>query len=440
MPRYVIIGTGVAGIAAAEAIRNQDESGEILLIGNEPHGYYSRPGLAYLITNEIPESQLYPYEKSDLQRLKSRWLQTKITKIHPQEQFIETGEGKHIRFDKLLLAPGAFAAVPKIPGINLQGVVKLDDLNDARIIIKRTRKARRAVVVGGGITALEIVEGLRARGVKTHYLLRRDRFWGSVLDETESKIVEQRLVKEGVKIHYNSEVEQIIGKGNKVHAVRKTDGSLIKCGIFAFAIGTRPRKHLAETAGIHTDRGILVNEFLQTNNANIFAAGDVAQVFDPFSGETILDSLWGPARMQGQAAGFNMTGQSTPYHKGIPYNVTRLAGRTTTIVGAGGGGEVDDLESIARGESETWRRIPDEIASQSNFDVNRIRLMVAKDKLVGAIVMGDQTLSQYLQHIVSQEVDISPIREQLLQPNAPIADLICNFWIPRREQYAVRGA
>src|SRR3990170_8790953 len=152
--------------------------------------------------------------------------------------------------------------------------------------------------------------------------------WNNVLDETESRIVEHRLKEEGVKIHYHSELAEILDRRGRVSAVRTQDGRYIECELVAIAIGIRPRKELAEASGLETDRGILVNEFLQTSQPDIFAAGDVAQVYDPFMGKSILDSLWGPAREQGHIAGLNMFGQWTIYVKTIAFNVTRLAGLT----------------------------------------------------------------------------------------------------------------
>lgn len=436
MSRYVIIGTGAAGVSAAEAIRSQDQSSEITLISEEPDGYYSRPGLAYFLTNEIPEDFLYPFDKKDFKRLNLRVVQSCIVNIFPQDHMVASHDKKKLSYDKLLIAVGATANLPNLPGIDLRGVVKLDDLKDTRNIIKLSKKARTAVVVGGGITALELVEGLRARKVKTHYFLRKDRYWGNVLDETESKIVESRLKKEGVRIHYRTEVEEVLGKNGRVVGVRTKDGKVIKCGIAAFAIGIRPRTQLAESSRIEIDRGILVNEYMQTNFPDIYAAGDVAQVFDPASGRAILDSLWWPARKQGHIAGLNMTGQEKKYYKDVPFNVTRLAGLTTTIIGNVGTASDDDLVGIARGDSETWRRIPDAIASQSNFDVNRLRLMVGETTLLGAIVMGDQKISQYLQNIIVQKIDISPIKRQLLHPDSSIADVIIDFWASRSSEHA----
>jgi NADPH-dependent 2,4-dienoyl-CoA reductase/sulfur reductase-like enzyme len=154
----------------------------------------------------------------------------------------------------------------------------------------------------------------------------------------------------------------------------------------------------------------------------------VAQVYDPAAGRSMLDSLWGPARQQGYAAGLNMAGQKTAYVKSAPFNVTRLAGLTTTIIGTVGGGRDKDLIGIARGDSETWRQLPEVIVAQSGFEVNRLRLLVGEKKLLGAIVMGDQKLSFPLEKIISGNMDISPIRGKLLAPNARIADVIAEFW------------
>ena len=428
MRRYVIIGSGVAGISAADTIRLHEPGADILPIGEEPQGFYSRPGLAYYLTGELPERQLFPFSESNFREKNLRILNSRVLKIYPLEHELLLGDGGQVPYDRLLLATGARAAGVKVPGIDLPGVIKLDNLEDARKILTLARKARSAVVVGGGITALEIVEGLIARKVKTHYFLRGDRYWRNVLDETESRIVEDRLKHEGVQIHYNTEMAEILGKRGKVAGVRTRDGRQIPSELIGIAVGVIPRIELAKAAGLRVDRGILVNECLQTSDPDIFAAGDVAQVFDPFSGKSILDSLWGPAREQGRIAGLNMAGQEHPYNKTVAFNVTRLAGLTTTIIGKVGHGRDEDLQGIARGDSETWRELPDAFAAQSNFEVNRLRILIGENTLIGAVVIGDQTLSRPLQKLVSERVDISTIRARLLEPGAAIADILLDFW------------
>jgi len=432
----MVIGTGVAGLAACEAIRSVDKKGELVFLGDDPHGYYSRPGLAYYLTGEMDEKGLFPWSKNSWLSLSLRFIKGRVTRILPDEYQIEIDSTSRMEYDRLLIAVGAQANRLNVPGAELQGVVKLDHMEDARRILKLARRGKTAVVVGGGITALELVEGLLSRGLNVHYLLRGDRYWGNVLDEQESRIIEQRLRKEGVKIHYHSELVEVLGKRGKVMGVRLLDGRTLRCEVLAYAIGIRPRVDLAREAGLAIDRGVLANEYLQTSDPDIYVAGDVAQVYDSMSKRSIIDSLWGPAREQGYAAGLNMAGKRTAYVKAIPFNVTRLAGLTTTIIGTVGRGHDEDIVGIARGDSETWRFLPDAIIAQTGFEVNRLRLIVGEKTLLGAIVMGDQRLSFPLEEIISNHADISPIRDQILQPNAPISDIIADYWTSWRTEYA----
>ena len=426
--RYAIIGPGVAGISAVEAIRSVDRAAEVVMVGDDPHGYYSRPGLAYVLTGEMQDKSLFPKKRDDYTRLKFNFLGAHVTGIDRECKTLLLDGKAPLTYDKLLIATGASAIPLTVPGANLQGVFKLDDLEDARNILKYAKRGRTAVVIGGGITALELTEGLFARGMNVHYLLRGSRYWSNVLDEHESRIVEGRLQAEGVELHFRSEVQEVLGRTGKVTGVRLLNGKIIKCDLVAYAIGIKPRLSLAQSANLAMDRGILVNEFMQTNDLQIYAAGDVAQAYDPLTGRSVLDSLWNPAREQGRIAGLNMAGQAQPYIKSAPFNVTRLAGLTTTIIGAVGHGNDEDIVGIARGDSETWRQLPDAIVAQSGFDVNRVRLLVGEDHLIGAVVMGDQKLSMPLQKIIEEKVNITSIKPKLLVKDARVADVIVDFW------------
>ncbi len=430
MFKYLIIGAGAAGVSAAEAIRSIDTSGEITQVCNEPAGYYSRPGLAYYLTGEITEEALFPFNLADFKRMKVNLEKSQVKRILPIEHQVELGNGKLLSYNRLLVATGATATPARVPGLNLEGVVKLDNLEDAHRILKFAHKRRTAVVVGGGITALELVEAFKARGLEVHYFLRGEHYWSTVLDETESHIVEKRLKEEGIQIHFQTELAEIIGKRGKVVGVVTTEGRSIPCDVVGIAIGIQPRKGIAEAAGIKTGRGIAVNEYLMTSAPDVFAAGDVAEVYDPTIGKAILDSLWAPARRQGYTAGLNMAGKNVPYYKGVPFNVTRLAGLTTTIIGALGTREEDaDVIGIVRGESEGWRQRPDAIVAQADFDINRLRLLVTEKHFVGALLMGDQTLSKALHELVVNKVDITPIHQKIIHPDHSIIDIIADFWI-----------
>lgn len=435
---YAVIGFGVAGFAAIEAIRSVEKTGEIVWVGDDPHGFYSRPGLAYFLTGELHDKALYARTADEFSRLKFRFIRAHVSSIDREHRVVNADGKPPIFYDRLLLAVGAMALPLKAPGANLDGVLKLDHLEDAKSILRYARRGKTAVVVGGGITALELVEGLLARGMKVHYLLRGERYWSNVLDEQESHVVQHSLEEEGVKLHYHAEISEVTGHHGRVAEVRLTDGRALKCNLVAYAIGIRPRVELARQAGLAVDRGILVNEYLRTDDPNIFAAGDVAQVFDPMTGTSVIDSLWAPARQQGYVAGLNMAGKTATYVKSAPFNVTRLAGLTTTIIGTVGRGRDDDMVGIARGDSETWRQLPDAIVAQTGFEVNRLRLLIGEKTLLGAIVMGDQKLSFPLEKIITGNVDISAIRERLLAPKAKVGDIVADFWT--KHQAALRNA
>ena len=435
--RYILIGSGVAGIAAAEAIRSKDKGGEIVIISDDPHGFYSRPGLAFYLSGELPDKGLFPELQRNWLRTNVRSLKGKVTGIFPEIHEIEVGDSGKLKYDRLLIATGSVAAPMKIPGSDLESVVKLDDFEDAQRIRKIGRKAKSAVVVGGGITALELVEGLATQKINVHYFLRGNRYWSNVLDEDESHIVEQKLCEDGVEIHYQTEATMLVGKHGHVVGVVTNKGETIKCQLVGYAVGIKPRLSLAQSAGCAVDRGILVNEFLETNQPDIYAAGDVAQVYDPLSGRSLLDSLWNPAREQGYAAGLNMTGEKKIYRKTIAYNVTRLAGITTTIIGMVGGEVADeDMVDIARGDSETFRQLPNAIAMKSGSDVNHVRLLIGESTLVGALVMGDQTLSRPLKELILEQMDISKIHDSLLKDQAHLADIVMDHWLEWRRKSA----
>ena len=183
--RFVVVGLGIAGLTAARTMREHAPDAEIILLTDEAFSFYSRPGLAYHLTGVIPETQLFPLKQTNLQQLGLKIHQARVEGIDPRQHSLRLVNGEHLRYDRLLLATGSSAVKPATPGMDLDGVVTLDTLEDSRRIIKLTRRAKRAVVIGGGITAVELAEGLTARGVETHYLMRGDRYWKNVLDRAE---------------------------------------------------------------------------------------------------------------------------------------------------------------------------------------------------------------------------------------------------------------
>jgi NAD(P)H-nitrite reductase large subunit len=435
--RHLLIGSGPAAFAAAEMIRSRDDRAEIVIVGAEPYGYYSRPGLAYYLAKEVPEERLFPFTPQDFTRLDVRLLHDRAVHIDRAAHRVTLRSGVELPYDRLLLATGSRAISAKVPGVELDGVVKLDDLDDARDLIRRSRAAKSAVVVGGGITALEIAEGLADRGVHVHYFMRKGRYWSNVLSESESRLVEQGLRSRGLEIHEFTELAGIIGQAGRVVSVETGDGMRIACDLVGIALGVRPQIELAEEAGLDCGRGVLVDEHLRSSDEDIFAAGDIAEVLSPVTGRRTLEVLWSSAVAKGRVAGYNMsTDPAHPYDPGTPLNVTRLAGFEITIIGTVGSGKDSDLQGLSRGDSQTWAELGEAVVVESHSDDTHIRLALGGNVIAGAVVMGDQEVSFPLHEIVGTRADVSDIKASLQEPAAPIARIVREFW-PLREALLV---
>lgn len=427
--RYVLIGAGPASISAAETIRALDADASIVVVGAERYGYYSRPGLAYFLAKEISEQGLFPVARKEFARLRIELVNERAARVDPAAHMVTLEDGRSLPYDRLLIATGSWAIPVGVPGADLDGVTKLDDMHDARDLIQRSRRAKAAVVVGGGITALEIVEGLCTRKVLVHYFMRKDRFWGNVLSETESGIVEQGLRDRGVRIHHFTELAQIVGRDEKVAAVQTREGETIPCDLVAVAIGVLPQKEIAEAAGLPCGRGVLVDSHLRTSDPDIFAAGDLAEVSDPVTGRGTVEVLWNSAVVKGRVAGHNMAADGAiAYDPGAPLNVTRLAGFKITIMGTVGTGKDSDVQGIVRGDSETWRESGGASVVETQVGDAHVRLALGERTIVGAVVMGNQALSFPLQELIAARVDVPDLVAELKAPDAPVADLVDGFW------------
>jgi len=431
MANFVIVGMGAAGFGAAQVLRRLRPDAVITVITDEPCGYYSRPGLAYLLSGEVPEKQLFPISQERWKQLAIRQVVGRAVSIAPETRQVAMVDGRRLDYDALLLATGAAAIPLKLPDSDADGIVTLDSMEDARHILQRARRVRDAVVVGGGITALEIAEGLQARNVHVHYLMRGDRYWRNVLDETESRLVERRLAAEGVDIHHHTEIGRILSKKNwrgrpVVTAVETNHGQVIHCQMVAVAIGVRPRLDLVAGSAIETDRGILVNERLESAQPGVYAAGDVAQVYDSLTGRAQLDVLWPTAVAQGRVAGSNMAGMPTIYQRRVQHNVTRLAGMLVAIMGTVGSRSAPDpdLITLSRGDSEVWRGIPDVIVVHDRHEINRQRLVIKGNHLVGAVIIGDQSFSSMVYRLIQDQTDIGPYLPALRSPRVDLGGIL----------------
>ncbi|MBK8988120.1 MAG: NAD(P)/FAD-dependent oxidoreductase [Chloroflexi bacterium] len=419
--QYLIIGNGAAGATAAETIRRHDPAGAITILTAEPYPMYSRPGLAYALLNEIPIKQVFCRTLAWYEQLNLNLVLGKASRLDVMNRLVWLEDGRSLPYDRLLIATGARATPPPYPGHDLQGVVYLDTYDGTNDLIARSKRAKRAVVVGGGITALELSEGLAHRGVETHYFLRRDRLWSQVFNDDESRLLEKTMRAHHVHIHYNTEVAEILGdRRGRVRGVRLNDGPSFQCDLVGVAIGVKPLLDVVQNTPIQTDRAILVNEFLESSVPGVYAAGDCAQVYDRWTQRHMVDVLWPSAVAEGQAAGLNMVGQRQAYVKGAPFNACLLFGLHITSMGQISPGRaadeaVETVQHISRGSSEVWYTQPRAYRSAwaANGD-NTVRLALSGDFLVGAIVIGDQHLADPLRYLIEQQVNIRHLHDDLV--------------------------
>lgn len=436
---YLIIGNGAAGLSAAEIIRQRDDSGEITVITNEPYLFYSRPGIAYYILNQVSERQLISRSHSFYRdhRIDLRFATVRSLDLEGQLAFLDNGEP--MAYDVLLLATGASAVRPPFPGGDLEGVITFDTLDDAKRVIKYSRKAKAAVIVGGGITAMELAEGIRHHGTRTHLLQRGDRIWPRLFDEWESNIVENQIRHHDIDIHYNEEIDEILGARGRVVGVRLKSGRVIKCQTVAVAIGVRPNLQLVQELPIQQAKGVVVNQFMQSTWPTLFAAGDVAQVYDRWTNQHNLDVLWPSAINEGRAAGYNMVdvthrrGPSYQYQKASPFNCALLFGLHLTVVGRVNGSPVEDgeqLSYLSRGSSHVWIApfSPNYRSAWDEGGTSSIRIVMSDGRIVGAVLLGNQELADPLRRFIEQEVDLSNYQTSLMAGGTKIPQTILRAW------------
>lgn len=444
MTRYLIVGNGAAGVTAAETIRGLDRDGEIVVVSAESHPMYSRPGLAYVIINEVPAYQVIARTRQWYADQRIKLIHSPAIKLNRATQSVNLADGTLLLYDKLLIATGARAVPAPYPNGDLDGVVYLDTLDGTRHLLKKAKRARRAIIVGGGITALEMTEGIAHQGVDTHYFLRRGRLWSRVFNETEAKILERKMHHHGITIHYNTDVSDLIGNWRgRVKAAQLKNGALFKCDLFGVGIGVRPQLDLVAESGLDTDRGILVDEYLRTSDPHIFAAGDCAQIYDRWSGRHLLDSLWPSAVASGRAAGQNMAGTPTPYIKGIPFNSALLFGLHITAIGQvnprpSEGDNIQQAQSWSRGASEVWYTFPRNYSSAwAHKGDNSLRLVLDGTQLVGALIVGEQVVADPLRDLVEWEIDATPLLPYLDVDREVLQEQIVALWQRQKEARCV---
>ena len=363
----VVIGNGIAGVTAADFLRRGHPDCEIHLVGAEPHGLYNRMGISRLVYGRSAMQGLYllPEQWYDEHGV-TAWLNTWATSIHTRSQVVRLGTGETLPYDRLILAMGASAAVPDIAGLNRPGSVVLRQAADAMRIraYVQQRRARHAVVAGGGLLGLEAAYSLRELGLDVTVLERGSRLLSKQIDPRCSQLVAERFSRAGITVAYKAETSELLGSP-ALTAVALKNGTTLPCEVFLAATGIRPNIELARDAGLPVGKGVLVDDRMQTRVPGVFAAGDVAE-----HGGRVL-GLWPVATEQAEAAAVNALGGTRTVPVETPPTILKGVELELFSIGPVEPAPGDEVVVVDRPAVPSYRR-----------------LVVSRGRAVGATVLG----------------------------------------------------
>ena len=320
----VIIGNGIAGITCARWVRKLSDH-QITVISAESDHFFSRTALMYVYMGHMRFEDLKPYEDWFWEKNRIDLKRAFVERIDAKGKQVFTADKEVISFDKLVLATGSQPNKFGWSGQDLGNVGGMVSVQDLERMEAASEGLERAVVVGGGLIGIEMAEMFHSRHIPVTMLVREDSYWNSVLPSEESDMVNEEILKNGIDLRLNSELDRIEdgGTGKVTHLFTK-DGERIDCGFVGLTAGVHPNLALVKDSEIENDKGILVNEYLQTNHPDVYAIGDCAQLRNPPPNRRPIEAVWYVGRMQGETAAYNICGKPAPYRPGIWFNSAKF--------------------------------------------------------------------------------------------------------------------
>jgi len=399
--KYVIIGGGVAALGAIDGIRSVDTKGSITLVTNEGFPPYSRPGISYWLSGKLadwgmPLRDEAFYREAGVEIMTD----TRAVGIDTKKKTVATDRAGTIGYDKLLLATGGTPIIPPIEGAaGADMVFTFTTYDDAMTISAKKEKIIRAVVVGGGLIGLKAAEALNDIGVKVTVVELADRILSLAFDETAGGLMKKRLEGAGITVITGDSVKAVETEGGAVSSTKLASGKTIPTDALVVAVGVKPDTALAAAANITVNRGILVDQYLMTSAADVFAAGDVVEAYDLSAKDRRVTPILPNASRQGRQAGRNMAGAAESYEGGLPMNSIGFYGLSSISVG------------LVNPPQDAGYRIITRL--DETCDIYR-KLVFAGEKLVGAVLVGDVARAGVFFGLVRDGTPVTGLEEKML--------------------------
>jgi NAD(P)H-nitrite reductase large subunit len=325
MPQQiVIIGNGIAGITCARNVRKQSND-NITVISSETDHFYSRTALMYIYMGHMRYEDTKPYEDWFWDKNRIKLVKDQVTSIDIKTKQLTLATGLSVGYNKLVIATGSRSNKPDFKGMNLTGVQGLYGMPDVETMFENTKGIKRGVIVGGGLIGIEMAEMLLSKNIHVLFLVREPIFWHSVLPKEEALMVTKHINEHHVDLRLGTELKEIKGDSEgKVTSVITSNGDEILCEFVGIAVGVSPNISFLQDSGIETDRGVLVNEFFETNIPDVYSIGDCAQYRKPVAGRKAIEQVWYTGRIHGETLAQTLIGKKIAYNPGPWFNSAKF--------------------------------------------------------------------------------------------------------------------